>query len=154
MLSFRLLSTSAWTTCYEVILCIHKKCQSRIYCLQKLRNIVGASDILEMYYRTCIESVLTVSFMCWYGSLGVRGKKVLNDVVNVYSNVVGKRQACMQDLYERRLKWRARQIAGGQSHVLAKCFELLPSGRRYKTVKGKTRLLKSFISRCLHLLNS
>ena len=26
---------------------IHKKCQSRIYCLQKLRNIGVASDILE-----------------------------------------------------------------------------------------------------------
>ena len=38
---------------------IHKKCQSRIYCLQKLRNIGVASDILEMYYHACIESVLT-----------------------------------------------------------------------------------------------
>ena len=91
---------------------IHKKCQSRIYCLQKLRNIGVASDILEMYYRTCIESVLAVSFTCWYGSLGVRGKKVLNDVVNVCSKVVGNRQACMQNLCERRLNQKARQIAG------------------------------------------
>ena len=91
---------------------IHKKCQSPIYCLQKLRNIGVASDILEMYYRVCIQSVLTLSFMCWYGSLCVRGKKVLNDVVNVCSKVVGKKQACMQDLYERRMKRKARQIAG------------------------------------------
>ena len=60
-----------------------------------LGNIGVASDILEMYYRVCTESVLTISFMCWYGSLGVRGKEVLNDVVNVCSKVVGKRQACM-----------------------------------------------------------
>ena len=133
---------------------IHKKCQSRIYCLQKLRNIGVASDILEMYYRACIQSVLTLSFMCWYGSLGVSGKKVLNDVVNVCSKVVGKKQACMQDLYERRLKRKARQIAGDQSHVLAKFFELLPSGRRYRTVKGKARFFKTFIPRSLHLLNS
>ena len=133
---------------------IHKKSQSRIYCLQKLRNIDVASDILEMYYRACIQSVLTLSFICWYGSLGVRGKKVLNDVVNVCSKVIGKKQACMQDLYERRLKRKARQIAGDQSHVLAKFFELLLSGRRYRTVKGKSRLLKTFIPRSLHLLNS
>ena len=132
---------------------IHKKCQSRIYCLKKLKNISIASDILEMYYRACIESVLTVSFMCWYGSLGVHGKKVLNDV-NVCRKVVKKRQACMQDLYERRLKQKARQITGDQSHVLAKCFELLPSGHQYRTVKGKARLLKSFIPRSLHLFNS
>ena len=36
------------------------------------------------------------------------GKKVLNDVVKVCSKVVGKRQACMQDLYERRLKRKVR----------------------------------------------
>ena len=116
---------------------IHKKCQSRIYCLQKLRNIGVASDILEMYYRACIESVLTVSFMCWYGSLGVLGKKVLNDVVNVCSKVVGKTQACMQDLHERRLKRKARQIAGDQSHVLAKCFELLHQVADTELLKGK-----------------
>ena len=79
---------------------IRKKCHSRIYCLQKLRNIGVASDILEMYYHACIESVLTVSVMCWYGSVGVRGKKVLNDVVNVCNKVVGKRRACTQDLYD------------------------------------------------------
>ena len=133
---------------------IHKKCQSCIYCLQKLRNMGVACDILEMYYRACIKSVLTVSFMCWYGSLGVRGKKVLDDVVNVCSKVVGKKQACIQDLYERRLKRKARQIAGDRSHVLAKFFELLPSGRRYRTVKGKARFLKTFMPRSLHLLNS
>ena len=31
----------------------------------------------------------------------MRGKKVLNDVVNVCSKVVGKKEACMQDLYKR-----------------------------------------------------
>ena len=68
---------------------------------------------------------------------------MLNDVVNVCTKVVGKRQACMQDLYERQLKRKARQITGGQFHVSAKCFELLLSGRQHRTVKGKARLLKT-----------
>ena len=34
----------------------------------------------------------------------MHGKKVLNDVMNVCSKVVGKRQAYIKDLYERRLK--------------------------------------------------
>ena len=78
---------------------------------------------------------------------------MLNDVVNVCSKVVGKRQVCMQELYERRVERKARRIACDESHVLAKYFELLPSGRRYRTVKGKARLTKSFIPRSLHLLN-
>ena len=121
---------------------IHKKCESRIYCLQKLRNIGVASDILEMYYRACIQSVLTLSFTCWYGSLGVRGKKVLNDVVNVCSKVIGKKQACMQDLYERRLRRKARQIAGDQSHVLAKFLNFYHQDADIELLKEKRDFLR------------
>ena len=96
----------------------------------------------------CIQSVLVLSFMCWYGSLGVRGKKVLNDAVNMCSKVVGKKQTCMQDFYERWLKRKDRQIAGDQSHVLEKFFELLPSGRWYRTLKGKARLPKTLGQTC------
>ena len=49
-------------TFYSNVDSIHKRCQSNIYCLQKLRNIGVASDILEMDYCVCIESVLKVSF--------------------------------------------------------------------------------------------
>ena len=37
---------------------LHKKCQSRIYCLQKLRNIGVASDILEILL-SCVHPVST-----------------------------------------------------------------------------------------------
>ena len=62
---------------------IHRKCQPRLYCLHKLRNIGIDSKILQMYCKCCIESLLTVSFICWYGSLCVRSKRVLGDVGNI-----------------------------------------------------------------------
>jgi hypothetical protein len=133
---------------------IYKKCQSRIFCLQKLRNIGVDTKILQMYYRCCVESLLTVSFMCWYGSLGVRSKRMLNDVVNVCSKVVGARQVNIQELYDRRVVKKAEQILNDDSHVLAKYYELLPSGRRYRTMKVKTRAQKTFIPQSIHLLNS
>ena len=43
---------------------IHRKCQPRLHCLHKLRNIGIDSKILQMYYKCCIESLLTVSVMC------------------------------------------------------------------------------------------
>ena len=133
---------------------IHKKCQSRIFCLQKLRNIGVDPVILQTYYRCCIESLLTASFMCWYGSLGVKSKRVLNDVVNVCSKVIGRKQVGMQELYERRVERKAREIANDDSHVLAKHYELLPSGRRFRTLRVKSRAQKTFIPRSIHLLNS
>ena len=84
--------------------------------------------------------------MCWHGILGVRGKKVLNDVVNMCSKVVGQRQACIQDVYEQK----ARQIIGDQSLALKFYHQVAD----YRTVKGKARLLKTFIPCSLHLLNS
>ena len=36
---------------------IHKNCQSRIFCLQKLRNIGVDPVILQTYYRCCVESI-------------------------------------------------------------------------------------------------
>ena len=135
---------------------IYKKCQSRIYCLQKLRNIGVASDKWHSWIvLSCVHPISThaIFYMLVWKSR-CTWEESLNDVVNVCSKVVGKKQAGMQDLYEIRLKWKARQIADDQSHVLAKFFELLPSGRRYRTVKGKARFLKTFIPRSLHLLNS
>ena len=132
---------------------IHRKCQPRLYCLHKLRNIDIDSKILQMYYKCCIESSFTITFMCWYGSLCVRSKHVPSDVMNVCSEVMGAKQVGMQELYERLALKKARQILNYESHVLAQCFILLPSGRRFRNFKVKTRAQKSFIPRSIKLLN-
>ena len=136
------------------VISINKRCQSRIFCLQKLRNIGVNSEVLHQYYRSCIESLLTASFICWYGSLSLRCKNMLNDVVNVCSKVVGVKEESMQDLYECRVVRKARLISEDESHVLAKHYEVLPSGRRFRTVRAKARAQKTFIPRSIHLLNS
>ena len=132
---------------------IHKNCQSRIFCLQKLRNIGVDPVILETYYRCCVESLLTTTFMCWYGNLGVKSKRVLSDVVNVCSKVIGRKQKGMQELYDMRVERKARKIVSDDSHVLAKYYELLPSGRRFRTLRAKSRAQKTFIPRSIQLLN-
>ena len=80
---------------------IHRKCQPRLYCLHRLKNIGIDPKSLQMYYKCCIESLLTIPFMCWYGSLCVRSKRVLSNVVNVCSKVVGAKRVGMQELCER-----------------------------------------------------
>ena len=54
---------------------------------------------------------------------------VLNKEVNVCGKVVGERQEHLSQLYESRVVRKARVIVDDNSHVLAKCYELLPSGR-------------------------
>ena len=68
----------------------------------------------------------------------MKSKNVLNKVVNVCGKVVGERQEQLSQLYERHVVWKARVIADDNSHVLAKHYELLPSGRRFHIPKSNT----------------
>ena len=133
---------------------VHKKCQSRIYCLQKLRSLRVNQDILASFYRCLIESVLTFGFLCWFGGLSVKNKNVLNRVVNVCGKVIGERQESLGVLYDRRVVRKAWMIARDTSHVLAHHYELLPSGRRFRMPKLSTvRSKNSFVPKSINLLN-
>ena len=79
---------------------IHERCQPRTFCLQKLRFLNVSAAVLCTFYWSCIESVLTFSFLSWFGGLNVKSQKVLNKVVNVCGKVVGERQEQLSQLYE------------------------------------------------------
>ena len=66
--------------------------------------------------------------MCWFGGLNVKSKNVLYKVVNVCGKAVGERQEYLSQLYERRVVRKASVIVDDNSYVLAKHYELLPSG--------------------------
>ena len=106
---------------------IHKKCQPRISGPQKLRSLNVSAAVLRTFYLSCTESVLTFSFLCWFG--GLKSKNVLNKVVNVCGKVVAERQEQLSQLYEHHVVRKARVIVDDNSHVLAKHYELRPSGR-------------------------
>ena len=93
---------------------------------------------LRTFYGVVLNQFLTFSFLCWSGGLNVKNKNVLNKVVNVCGKAVGERQEQLSQLYERRVVRKARMIVDDNSHVLAKHYELLPSGRRFRVPKSKT----------------
>ena len=68
----------------------------------------------------------------------MKSKNVLIKVVYVCGKVVGERQEHLSQLYARRVVRKARVIEDDNSHVLAKHYELLPSGRRFRVPKSKT----------------
>ena len=70
-------------------------------------------------------------------ALNVRSKNVLNKVVNVCGKVVHERQEHLSQLYDCCVVRKAKVIVDYNSHVLPKCYELLPSGRRFCVQKVK-----------------
>ena len=81
----------------------------------------------------------------------MKSKNVLNKVVNVCGKVVGERQEQLSRLYERRAVRKARVIADDNSHVLAKNYELLPSGRRFRV--PKSNIVFCFVLQSIVFLN-
>ena len=80
----------------------------------------------------------------------MKSKNVLNKVVNECGKAVGERQEQLSQLYERRVVLKTRVIVDDNSHVLAKHYQLLPSGRRFRIPKSNT---KRFVLQSIAFLN-
>ena len=63
-----------WDDNTEVII---KKCQQRLYFLRKLNSFSIDNTILNLFYKSFIESVLCSSFICWFFNLSVKNKNSL-----------------------------------------------------------------------------
>ena len=68
--------------------------------------------------------------------------------------VVGERQEHLSQLYERRVVRKARVIMDDNSHVLAKYYGRLPSGRRFRVLNSNTvRTKQSFVLQSVSFVN-
>ena len=57
---------------------IHKRWQPWIFCLQKLRSLNVSAAVLRIFYWSRTESVSTFWFLCWFGGLNVKSKKIMS----------------------------------------------------------------------------
>ena len=61
---------------------VFKKAQQRLFLLRKLKHFGVSQGILEMVYRSLIESILAFNIVTWFGVLTVRNEARLSRVVN------------------------------------------------------------------------
>ena len=116
----------------------YKKCQQRLYCLRKLCSFNVDNTILSMFYKSCIQSVLTFSFIWWFGNVSQKDKNNLQRIVNISSKVTGVTQSTLTALYERLAVNKATKILADDTHILHGEYILLPSSRRFRTTTCKT----------------
>ena len=133
---------------------IIKKCNQRLYCLNRLRSFHVSRKTMQMFYNAFILSILSSSFLCWFGNLTVKNKTKLNSIVSKCSKIVGVKQASLSEVYERRVRKRAKGIMRNDSHPLASHYEVLPSGRRLRSLPiKKNRTSNSFVPMSIKILN-
>ena len=143
--SFKLLGTTLsnnlkWNLNTNLIV---KKCHQRLYFLRELKKFHLSKSILVSFYRCVIESVLTFSITVWFNSLTVDDKRKLNKIISTASRVIGEQLPTLESIYRQRLKKRSYKIVEDPSHPAHELFELLPSGRRYRSIKTRTNRFKN-----------
>ncbi|XP_054649717.1 uncharacterized protein LOC129190933 isoform X1 [Dunckerocampus dactyliophorus] len=133
---------------------ILKKSQRRLYFLRRLRKFGMSTTILSCFYRCIIESVLTASITVWYGNCTTRDREALQRVIKTSQNIVGAALPSLQDIYKSRVLRRTHNLIKDSTHPQHSLFTLLPSGRRYRSLKSRTtRLANSFYPQAIRLLN-
>ena len=133
---------------------ICKKAHQRLYFLRQLKKFRLTTPIMTQFYRSVIESVLTFSNTAWYGSTSSNNKKKLNRVVKTASKIAGCELPSIDSIFQERVTRKARSIISDKLHPANPLFQLLPSGKRYRSIKCKSnRLQHSFYPTAVKMLN-
>uniref|UniRef100_A0A8C6LDB2 Reverse transcriptase domain-containing protein n=1 Tax=Nothobranchius furzeri TaxID=105023 RepID=A0A8C6LDB2_NOTFU len=111
--------------------------------------------ILRTFYRCAIESILTGCITTWYGNSTAYNRKALQRVVRCAERIIGGELPSFQDIYRKRCLRKAGRIIKDSTHPSHKLFRLLPSGRRFCSIRSRTsRLRDSFFHQAIRLLNT
>ena len=105
--------------------------------LYQLRSLVVSNKILTQCYHAYVESILTFSLICGFGSLNVKDKQILNNITKQCSKITGKGMIKLTELYRKRVISKALKIEQDPSHCLHMVLERLPSKKKKKKKKNQ-----------------
>ncbi len=139
-----------WSAYTDAVL---KKAHQRLFFLRRLRKFGTSPRILRSFYTCTVESILTAVSPPGLETAGNR--RALQRVVQTARHIVGGELPSLQDIYTRRCTRKARRIIKDSSHPSHRLLSLLPSGRRFRSIRSRTsRLRDSFFPQAIRLMNS
>ncbi len=138
------------------IMALVKKAQKRLYFLRMLRKVNLSQQVLLSFYRCSIESVLTHGMLVWYESSSAADKKALQRVIKTAQNITRQHLPALEDIFvSHYCLQKIHNILKDPYHPAYNLFELLPSGKRYRSVKTRTtRFINSFYPKAITILNT
>ncbi len=81
----------------------------RIHLLRKLNSFNVCNTVLCVFHQSFIESLLTLSFICWYNGLSVKDRNSLNNTVKVCSEIIRVQRERETSLWEKRMVQKAKE---------------------------------------------
>ncbi|KAI5626796.1 gastrula zinc finger protein XlCGF28.1-like [Silurus asotus] len=134
---------------------ITKKAQQCFYFLRRLRKAYLPPPILTMFYRGTIESIFSSCITAWFGNCTVSERKTLQRIVRTAEKIIGVSLPSIMYIYTTRCIYKANSIVDDHTHPSHTLFTLLPSGKRFPSIRAATsRLCNSFFPQAIRLLNT
>ncbi len=120
-----------------------------------LRKVNLSQYVLLSFYRCSVDSVLTHGKLAWYGSSSAADKKALQGVIKTAQNITKQHLPALEDIFVSHCLQKIHNILKDPYHPAYNLFELLPSGKRYRSAKTHTtRFMHSFYPKAITILNT
>ncbi len=118
-----------------------KKAQQRLHFLRVLRKNNLDQKLLLAFYRLSVESVLTYCLSVWYSGSTAEDKNAVQRVIKTAQKIIGCPLPTLEQLSTSCCLRKIKAITGDPTHPAHPLFDLLPSGRRYRSIKSRTSRL-------------
>ena len=130
-----------------------KKVNQRLYFLRKLRSFKFNPEILLLFYRATIESIITYGINCWGSSIMTKDKERINRLIRKSEKIVKRTLSQIDCLYEDHAVKKAKTILKELTHPLNKQFLLSSrSGKIIQPIAKTERYRRSFVPSASALL--
>ncbi|KAI5627212.1 gastrula zinc finger protein XlCGF28.1-like [Silurus asotus] len=134
---------------------ITKKAQQHLYFLRRLRKAHLPPPILTVFYRGTIKSILSSCITAWFGNCTVLDRKTLQRIVRTAEKIIEISLPSIMDISPTRCIRKAHSIVDDHTQPSHTYFTLLPSGKRFRSIRAiTTRLGNSFFPQAIRLLNT
>src|SRR4029434_3336135 len=113
----------------------HTHTHTHMYFLRQLKKFNLPKTMMVHLYTCFIKSILPSASTVWYAAATANDKGRLQRIIRSAEKVIGCNLPSLQDLFASRTLRRAGKIVADPSHPGHKLFEVLPSGRRLRSIR-------------------
>ena len=122
--------------------------------MRKLNSIGADSAILDMFYKSIVQSVLSFSLICVFGSLRSRDKAAFLVVVKQARRITGTQLETPEAIYNAQVCSKVDMILSDPSHPLHNKFTMSRRGDRLLQRRIRTqRFNNSFVPSAVRWYN-
>lgn len=87
-------------------------------------NSINSTDMMALFCRSFIGSVLTFCSISWFGNLNMFNQNRLNSCTKTESKISGSNKPNLSEIYSSQAQRKAYAILGCLNHLLQSEFEL------------------------------